>query len=179
MHVAKIAPCGSISPATNSPLPPVQCKEFSSEPEQSVRQRMHMSGKRVFRSSGTSREDLSTATPGVVVIRSVAALTLSSRDRESKSSPFSKRSTAPSSSSRTNGLARQHLPRSFFALDTPSAITLAQMRVQENSIPGEVRLDGDLPETERHISGADILLAGTALRPLFAKPASLRRLVLG
>ena len=42
-----------------------------------------------------------------------------------------------------------------------------------------VRLDGDLPETERHISGANILAAGTALPPLFAKPVSLRGLVLG
>ena len=42
-----------------------------------------------------------------------------------------------------------------------------------------VRLDGDLPETECHIFGANILAAGTALRPLFAKPVSLRGLVLG
>src|SRR5208337_2629124 len=42
-----------------------------------------------------------------------------------------------------------------------------------------VRLDGDLPEAERHISDANILVAGTAQRALFAKPVSLRDLVLG
>ena len=58
-----------------------------------------------------------------------------------------------SSSSKTSGLDLQHQPGSFFASNTPLANTLAQTRVQENSIPGEVEKQFPRPRpcvTQRH-----------------------------